>query len=446
MTNHNGARVAILHHVGSGNIGDEASVEAVVQSIRARWPDAEIVAISMDPLETAASLGVPAFPLRSHTWAADKHCGESLPARRRNAIARWLGSSANPLVRIPRALLREIAFLVRSWKTIQSIDHLVVAGGGQLTDRSGPLSFPYSIFIWISIARLAGARRIFLNVGAGPLDHPLTRFLVKRSLYSADYVSFRDEPSQALTRHTGYTGGSWVGQDNVYALTTADERPVHSTRRDPVVGISPMPYPYCDPREHRGDDLQALYADYVSKIAIFSESVVARSFTLDLFGNDKRADPPVIEDLRSLLRSRHGIDIRRSEAIETLPELFRRIAGMDYVLTCRYHGVVFAHVWKKPVLAIAHHPKVADLMSELGLGEYCFDIRTFTPARLTDAFDSLVSNNERIRASLAESLDRRQSKLAAQIDSLFPPQARRSPAMKSKKSDSETILAGRHAN
>jgi polysaccharide pyruvyl transferase WcaK-like protein len=53
---------------------------------------------------------------------------------------------------------------------------------------------------------------------------------------------------------------------------------------------------------------------------------------------------------------------------------------MDYVVTCRLHGVIFAHLLNKPVLTIAHHPKVTELMAALGLSETAW--RNFNTSEL----------------------------------------------------------------
>ncbi|MGB9029754.1 MAG: polysaccharide pyruvyl transferase family protein, partial [Acidobacteriaceae bacterium] len=93
---------------------------------------------------------------------------------------------------------------------------------------------------------------------------------------------------------------------------------------------------------------------------------------------------------------------------------------MDYIVTCRFHGVVLAHILNKPVLAISHHPKVADLMEALGLSQYCVDIRTFDPDRLADAFASLVDHTREIKSSMAASLAAYRAQAGAQFDLLFP--------------------------
>ena len=48
--NDNRRIVGLQEHLGTGNLGDEATVDAVLQQIRLRWPDTTIVAISLNPL------------------------------------------------------------------------------------------------------------------------------------------------------------------------------------------------------------------------------------------------------------------------------------------------------------------------------------------------------------------------------------------------------------
>jgi len=94
---------------------------------------------------------------------------------------------------------------------------------------------------------------------------------------------------------------------------------------------------------------------------------------------------------------------------------------VDYIVTCRFHGVVFAHLLNKPVLALSHHPKVTTLMNDLGLSKYCMDIRTFDPALLADTFASLVADTEEVKCRMAASLAKYRSRLMSQFDELFAP-------------------------
>ena len=69
--------------------------------------------------------------------------------------------------------------------------------------------------------------------------------------------------------------------------------------------------------------------------------------------------------------------------------------------------------------SIAHHPKVTDLMSALGLSKYSLDMRTAEPAQLMEAFSALVRDTESVKRSMAESLARYRSAVAMQFDELF---------------------------
>ena len=413
-------KIALLHHTGGGNLGDQASVDAVIGNIRVRWPDSVIELLSMNPSETARIHGVPSYPLRTHTW----ELGYRSSARKSSSASefqfmRWLRTTRTPVLRVPRAISRELAFLIAAFRIIRHFDLLIVSGGGQLTGNSGPWGFPYSILLWFLVAKLAGTRCMFLNVGAGPLTDPLTKFFVTGTLYAADYVSFRDEPSQALARKIGFAGDSQVFPDNVYSLEVSAPDVVGSGKREqPTVGISPLAYPVAP--IFGTVEQKTMYADVITKFGLFASSLAKRPYAIALFGTDIVEDHATIEDLRTALRDQHNIATPAYEPIKQFDELLYKMSAMDYVVTCRFHGVVFAHLLNKPVLAISPHPKVANHMSALGLSKYCVDIRTFDPNLLADTFEALVRDRDDIRDRMAASLAKYKLLLKGQLDELFP--------------------------
>jgi polysaccharide pyruvyl transferase WcaK-like protein len=413
-------KIVLLHHTGGGNLGDQASVDAVIGNIRVRWPGSVIALLSMNPSETARIHGIPSYPLRTHTW----ELGYMSAARKSNSASKfhfmhWLRTTRTPVLRLPRAVSRELAFLITALRIIRHFDLLIVSGGGQLTGKTGPWGFPYSILLWFLVARLAGTRCMLLNVGIGPLTDALTKFFITRTLNAADYVSFRDKPSQALARNIGFAGDSQVFPDNVYSLEVCTPSVVGSGKREqPIVGISPLAYPN---RFMFGTTEQkTMYADIIAKFALFASSLVRRSYSIALFGTDFGEDPATIEDLRMALRDRHNIATPVYEPIKDVEGLLHEMSAMDYVVTCRYHGVVFAHLLNKPVLAISPHPKVADHMSALGLSKYCVDIQIIDPNLLADTFEALVRDRDDIKDRMAASLPRYKLLLKGQLDDLFP--------------------------
>jgi len=267
------------------------------------------------------------------------------------------------------------------------------------------------------MAKSACVKCFVLNVGAGPLIRPLSKFFIARALFAADYVSFRDERSQALARGTGFRGRSHVFPDNAYSLKEfqSNDRP---RGEQPIVGIAPMPYPV-DPPFEAGEN-RRIYQSVIFRLAKFVSLLVQHCYPITFFGTDIGVDPEAIEDLRSSLRKDHNIVTPPCQPVQSVSEILAQLSGMDYIVTCRFHGVVFAHLLNKPVLAISHHPKVTELMRSLGLSQFCVDIRTFNPIRLAELFGSLVRSQEEVRNRMNTALKTYRSLADAQFDQLFP--------------------------
>jgi polysaccharide pyruvyl transferase WcaK-like protein len=423
-------KIGLLNHVGGGNLGDDATLDAVASNIKQRWPSVEIVAFSMNPDDTETRHGFMSHPIRRNGWSIGyKPAGPESPLKRTmKALTRkyrrvfYLLRTTNAVVHLPSEVLHELSFLASSRRKIKSFDLLVISGGGQLTEKGGPWGFPYTIFKWVVLARSAGVRCMFLNVGAGPLTHPLAKFLVMRALLAADYVSLRDDESQALVYKIGFTGESRVEPDNVYGLEVAptNGRPPEARAR-PIVGFAPMPYP--DWSEYPSEKDQAVYKELIRKLAIFASWLLSQSYALTIFGTDIGVDPLAFEDLQQALLSHHGITSSQysvNRSAKSVHDLLAAISGMDYVVTCRFHGVVFAHLLNKPVLAIAHHSKVTKAMTNLALSNYCVDIRDFDVNLLVERFALMVMHAEEIKSCMAASLTRNRQRLRSQFDELFP--------------------------
>jgi polysaccharide pyruvyl transferase WcaK-like protein len=243
------------------------------------------------------------------------------------------------------------------------------------------------------------------------------RLLIKYGLYLSDYISFRDERSCQLIREIGFTRQSVVAADCVYALpvpryTVTLHRPESG---ESSVGISPMQV-YWDANPE-------VYSHLIQEMARFCSWLARGSYQLQLFGTDVWYDSRAVADLRmATLRECQTADSTRitCPSLHSFSTLLAQMATMEYVVTCRYHGVVFAHLLNIPVLALSHHGKVATLMNDIGLAEYCLDIIKFDSRQLTHTFGRLVENAAEIRKIMAERAADYQRKLTLQFDSLFP--------------------------
>jgi len=428
-------KIGLIHHLGHGNLGDDVTLDAVTGNIKSRWPDAVFVAFTLNPADTERRHGIPAYALRRdsklppETVAADKAAPRETGLKARvkgwasgnkflSAILR-IGNAA--LIGRPRALMQEMAFLAESFRAIKSQDLVIMSGGGQLFDSwDGPWGFPYTLFKWTVLARLSGARCYFLNVGAGPLARPLSRWFVRRALGMADYVSFRDEVSRKLVQDLGFRRESGSFPDSAYSFPVPSLPKVRN--RQPVVGFSPMAF--CDPRADSGRD-QIVYDSYIRNLGLFGAWLIREGNRIALFSTDIWFDMHAIEDVRSAIGKETGIADSPSitqPPINGTEAMFSEMSSLDYVVTCRFHGVIFAHLMNKPVLAISTHPKTSTLMAELGLSEYCVEARGCEPEVLRETFLRLAANHDAIKAQMAEKVASYRSGLQAQFDVLFQAQ------------------------
>jgi polysaccharide pyruvyl transferase WcaK-like protein len=434
-------RIGLLEHMGTGNLGDDATVDAVMQQIKRRWPDAVMIGLSLDPSDTEKRHGIPAYPIRRgfkfdrdlNTFATSRASPKDkmkaalrsnrLLLRVLRTVHRASIEFSNLAIRMPIRVVRELIFLAESFRVAKSLDLLIVCGGGQLLDSwGGPWQFPYTILKWVILAKLQRARCYFVNVGAGPLDSRLSKWFIKRALLLSDYVSFRDANSQYVIQQIGFRCSSQVVADNVYGLTLPafpiDSRPFGS-RSEFVVGIAPMAY--CDPRLYWDKD-QARYDRYIRTLAQFGAWLIRSQYRLRLLTTDIWFDSQALVDLEAAIKRELPSDITAwitCEPIAGIDELMAQLRQVDCVVTSKFHGVVFAHLMNKPTLALSHHPKVATLMNDLGLSEYHLDIQTFDIGIMRRAFSQLLADADQIKTCMTGTAAGYRMGLANQFDQLF---------------------------
>jgi polysaccharide pyruvyl transferase WcaK-like protein len=419
-------KIGLLDHMGYGNLGDAATQEALITNIKKRLPDAEIVGFSLNPDDTKSRHGITSYSI---TYWHPGLQGIEEPATAIPSL--WLRIKVvlknvpvvSPMVRRILHLMREVKHLGRSFKVLRSLDSLIIAGGGQLGELwRGPWSHPYNVFKFSLLAKLANRKLLIINVGAGPLSSWLGRVFVKSSVYLADYVSLRDVESQALIQRLGVKRKTHIFPDSVYALDIANNQTVSSTRSaKPLVGINPIGF--CDPRTWLKKD-EAAYLHYLEKLAAFSSWLLSHNYRLTIFSGEASVDRYALEDLKELLindlspRDLGAIFLQPSENVD---DLLAEMSRMDFIVTSKFHGVVFSHLLAKPVIALSYHNKINDLMRTVGHDQHCLDIESFDCERLKVAFMSMVEDAPSLKVQFNQATQSNAEILKAQFDELFVP-------------------------
>lgn len=433
-----GPRVGILAHVGNGNLGDEATVAALIAAVRERDPAAAPVVFSAYPADTEARHGVRAVAIRREVTRRVRAIGAP-PAALVGTLAASLPSAASLKALVKRVpglyrLLRksaglaralsngpaELWFIARSFRALRRIDHLIVAGGGQLGDYfGGPWGYPFALFRWCTLARLAGVRVSFASVGAEPIRSPVSKWLIRWALASASYHSFRDLGSRRVIESIGSPGAHSVYPDLVHGFDLPRMREPAARGQHLAVAINPIPF--FDARYWAEHD-ETIYQHYVDTLAAFASWVAARGHQILFFPTQLHADPPVICDIE-LSMKRNGAPAAavqvQSPRVTNFADLGKVLAAADVVVASRFHGIIFSLSQAKPVLALSYYRKTEELMCDMGLDDYVLPIRDLDLATFTRRFTSLEADLDGIRARIRDRCRAYRRTLRVQYDQIL---------------------------
>jgi len=421
-------RIALYGNFGAGNLGNEVTLQTAIEQIRRRWPSSRLTCLCTDPGDVRSRHGIAAFPSVSRdpgwSWAALESTAESTPQSPPARVVRRSGL-LGALARLGRILLRriplELLHWARSFWVVSRTDLLVVPGTGIVTDSCGPWVWPYELFKFSVLAAVCGARIVFLSVGAGPVQRPLSRWFILRSLGLARYRSYRDEDSRQYLERMGFdVSTDSVCPDLVFGLTgpPIDLRPELPHPRTRVIGVGLKDYSV--PQEGTED---ASYRRYLDLMASFVRWLLEHGYTVRLLIGDAQYDTRVREELLALL-TRTGVatDGARviSQPVATVEELLRQIEETDAVVSPRYHNLVLALLLDKPVLALSDLAKVDALLSEFGLPQYRMGLDAAQPDALISRFTQLQGEAERLETYIRQQVARYREAVNAQYETLFP--------------------------
>ncbi|MGW5860579.1 polysaccharide pyruvyl transferase family protein [Streptomyces sp. NPDC055239] len=389
-------RVGVFGLLGSGNLGNDGSLEAVLGYLRAEHPDAVVDALCGGPEAVSTRYRIPATRLH---W----YRGEYRTASRAGAIA---GKGLGKLVDV---------FRTAAW--VRRHDVVIVPGMGVLeaTLPLRPWGFPYSLFLLCASGRLVGTRVALVGVGAAAIGDRATRALVRWSARLATYRSYRDTLSRDAMRAMGVdTARDEVYPDLAFALPAL---PTNAPSDPPVpVCVGVMDFHGGNDDRARADEIHRRYLDGTTR---FVRALVEDGRPVRLLTGDE-CDAPVVA---AILDAVDSPLVTAAEA-SSLADLMKETATAGAVVATRYHNLICALKVGTPTLALSYAAKSDALMTQMGLAAYCHPAREVDADRLLEQFRELEGRSAELRRTLAErNLDatrRLEHQFTALTAALFP--------------------------
>jgi polysaccharide pyruvyl transferase WcaK-like protein len=399
-------RIAFWGNFGALNLGNECTLAAAIYNIRARLPQAELLAICREPADTVVRHGIGAIRMSQPR--------EPYEGLRRPSPLRTLAS-----------LGREAGAWMRAFNEAGRIDALLVTGSGILSDEGeGTLGLPYELFKWSLVTKLRRKKLFFVSVGAESLTRRVPQALVKGALRLADYRSYRDSHSVRVMQGVGFrTEHDVVRPDLAFSLPRPAggaglARAAWDGTRQRRVAVGLFNY--------RGRGLAnpadaAAYQLYLDRMCSLVLWLLARGDAVRVVLGDFAYDEDVRLDVRAEL-VRRDLDLTNlafnDAPAESFEQLVEQLASVDFVIASRYHNVVLGLLLAKPVVSLSYEPKHNALMRDMGLGEYCQSLDDFSLDRLKEQLLRLEANATALSAVIAERTATNRARLAEQYDQI----------------------------
>ena len=273
--------VGLFGLLGSGNIGNDASMEAVLKYLRTRHPSASVDVMCSGPERVSERYGIAAEQM----FCFDRHASQ-------------LSGRVASVVRLPSRILD--VFRIAAW--VRRHDVVIVPGAGVL-EASLPLrpwNTPYGLFLLSASGRLFRTRVAFVSVGAAPIKSRATRWLSDWAARLAFYRSYRDDGSREAMGRRGLAGRDAVFPDLAFSL------PLPRGHRNgagdwSTIGVGVMAYHGSNDDR---DQAAEIYADYIEGIKEIVRWLVAggrrvRLFIGDTDGSDEGAVNEILADVRT---------------------------------------------------------------------------------------------------------------------------------------------------
>lgn len=368
---HPSRRVLLVGEFGIGNLGNEASLRAVIGDLRAQDADVALTCLCHVPDRVRAEHGIDVLPLRAPVRPAD----------------------ADPL----RKVVGRLCDLLWSAIAVRRFDAVVVPGTGILEEVwVRPGGIPAQLFQVVLAAWLWRRPVALVSVGGDVPTNRLTRVLFTFVVRRSTYVTVRDEHSaHALHRLAPRAPRPSVRPDVAFGLPTP--APVEPSAT-PVVAIGVMSYYGASDDPVTG---AAIHERYLSRLQQLGEHVLATGRRVRLLVGDG-SDAVVAEALKARLVTggsapAEAVEVRLSPSFD---DVMASMADCEAVVATRFHNVVAGLVLRRPTVSVSYAPKNDEVMRSVGLGEYCQPLEHLDGDLLVRQLDELLAQREAVVARL----------------------------------------------
>lgn len=348
--------VCIHGFYGARNVGDDAILDATLQSVRE--VGARPLVMAWHPREVRSRFGVPAVNARG---------------RQRELYRSMRGTKA-----------------------------FLLGGGGLIKDYGAS---PDSLAQWmrgLSVAADLGIPTMTWSVGAEPLRFPASVQRVRETLERVDVVTVRDQESADCLRDLGVQRDIVVTADPVPAFAAAYRQPPTPTERPHLV-VSLRHWYVSQSTVEDSDVFRRLVASLAQAFDSLAHRLGARLTFVALRTAQGDDDRQVAADVAAQMAT-SDVEVVMDENPSVVSTI-ERLRDADAVVAMRLHAAVLASTLGVPTVALSYAPKVSSYMQQIGMEAYCADLAEAHTDWIVERVEAALSSGP-LRRDLIGATDR----------------------------------------
>ncbi len=275
--------------------------------------------------------------------------------------------------------LRKPSHVVKFLKMIMRSDALIMGGGGYLANKLQPTGAYY----WLSLAWFAKLFRkkvIFFAIGAGPFKKGISSIPIKFVLNRVDAIILRDDQSEHAIKNLGVRTRTKVMSDIVFLLQPSDSKAEgflsQNVEATSIKVLIVMPLRFHISNIWKDEKYRAKYERYVKSISQLADFVAEDLKGIPIFLPFAPQDIKMYSEIIALMRRKDRAILSDKIDYDNInPDIiFGIMKNCDLVLGGRYHSVIFSIIAGIPVIPVIYHPKLSDLVTELGLRDTSLEV------------------------------------------------------------------------
>ena len=327
----------IIGNYGATNLGDEA----ILQSILSSHPEINFTVFSNNPESTSATYNV---------------------------------VSTYPLPFGIHSIIR--GNTTQSLEALHKADFIIIGGGGLFTDEKIKAVLLWGWhFFW---AKHYKKPVFFYANSIGPLKSKLGKFITKKVLQKADYITVRDEESANILKEFKITNFE-ITSDPAFLIPA----PKQNIQKNKKIAISLRNW-----IKHEENYVNVL-KETVNNLEEKGYQILLIS--MQNFQDDDRLILEKISSEKSLIISPRNF----SELISILNEC-------EFTLGMRLHFLIASALAKTPFATLSYSQKTDSLAKKLEMEKYLLAISNINLEKTTQVIDKLIEKKETIKNTLTQ--------------------------------------------